>query len=415
MLQSTMLIACASEERDLQIVERAETIAPTPETDDSATPEEDPPDQPGLCADSSGIQGAGVLSLDWCNRVSPEVPYVSASDTGGLATDSAPPLDTGILPPPCGFVNLIGAIGIAGSPDKPKLLYCDTDPDGGLWLLDPVEGKRDLLAPLVCGADSHTGALLQSGSDTWIAWTGSPAVRAPISQALNLAKISDGTVTQLGYTEVGSGPYQVELLPPQSALLTDFDGSLYLGDLEEQDWQAVDTGVEGAAGVPMADGSSLIATCREDGSVHLLNRSRDIPVDGVCGWWVRPALATNGQDLALAWDDGQAGTIAFFDAELQERGRAALGEGTRANALTWTGSEFVSFSADGVLAFWSGEGDLLRTAIHPGAAHAEVVALRVEASSEKLAFVVVGSESYKLGAGHINTYQTVEISAASMP
>ena len=345
------LLACAIEERDLQIVERAETLPPTPETDDSAAPEEEPPDPAGLCADSSAIQGAGVLSLDWCKRVSPESPYVSAPDSGTAAMDSVPPLDSGLTPPPCGFVNLIGAVGIAGGPENPRLLYCDTDPDGGLWLLDPVDSKRELLAPLVCGADSHTGALLQSGSDTWIAWTGSPAVRAPVSQALNLAKISGGTVTQLGYTEVGSGPYQVELLPPQHALLTDFDGSLYLGDLEVQDWQAVDVGVEGAAGVQRADGSSLIATCREDGSVHPLHRSRDIQVEGVCGWWVRPSMATNGQDLALTWDDGQTGTIAFFDADLQERARATLGEGARANVLAWTGTDFVSFSADGVLAF----------------------------------------------------------------
>ncbi len=58
---------------------------------------------------------------------------------------------------------------------------------------------------------------------------------------------------------------------------------------------------------------------------------------------------------------------------------------------------------------------MLRTAVHPGAATAQVVSLRLEAGAEKLAFVVVGSESYRLGPSHINTYQTVEISAAPMP
>jgi hypothetical protein len=59
-----MILACAPEERDLQIVERAATVAPTPESDDSAAPDPDPPDEAGLCADSSGIQGSGVLSLN---------------------------------------------------------------------------------------------------------------------------------------------------------------------------------------------------------------------------------------------------------------------------------------------------------------------------------------------------------------
>lgn len=138
------LLACAVEDRDLQIVERAETLPPTPETDDSAAPEEEPPDQPGLCADSSEIQGTGVLSLDWCNRVSPETPYVNAPDSGGASTDSDPPVGSGLPAPRCGFVNLIGALGVQAVP------YVEQDAD--LLALDPVQNEGIRVIPAVLSA-----------------------------------------------------------------------------------------------------------------------------------------------------------------------------------------------------------------------------------------------------------------------
>lgn len=222
---------------------------------------------------------------------------------------------------------------------------------------------------------------------------------------------------------------------PALVLFNDYDGGLWALPVSEDGHHAgalqaigADADNETAIAVP---GGGAVAMCTGAGDLRLLTLDSAgalvgdmLAQAGGCTWSASPSLATNGDTLVVTWDGGPEGNAVWYDVDassgapvLRELTRVSLGTAGFYPAVAWTGAEFLVLDASGALSSFDDAGNLLGIRWHPGvvAAPGTVQALRMVVDSGVVTFAVMGLDSYLLGAGHINSFNYVEISASPLP
>lgn len=355
-------------------------------------------------------EGEDAAEVAWCARVSPEA----------LAPEGPPP-------PPCGFSNLVGSVGLDAGP---ALLYCDADPDGGVRLVtfDGAGGfQSSLLQAADCEAAQHTGDLVATEDGWLVAWSGyATGTRdSPDSTGLLVARVAaDGSLLEGPERSSieGSGLWRVNLLDAGTALFNDLQGSAWLARLEDlsiADTEAVEAGFSDAERIEVGD-RELLARCSY--GENLLSLAERVDGDwvelgpsGACTWETRPSLATDGETLAMAWDDDDGTTLGFLRGESWTEARVA--EDVFAPQVVWTGASFVLLTGDGALRSYDPDGIETDLRWHPGLVQpsGSVSATRLAAGAGTLYVSLMGLDAVPLAGGHAITYNYLEVSALPWP
>jgi len=441
-----LLHACTSAEpeRTLEVVtapaEDSGIPDPIPDGDsaDSADGEETTlPDEltvSSACGDPSLTlpTGPDVLVIESCSRVTPEEPY-SSGDTASGETDTATgPFGPG-APPPCGFVNLVGAVSLAGAAPSPSLLYCDSDKDGGLRFVRPTEDgfRSRLLAPLSCVPDVGSGALLDDGDAFWAAWSANGEEGDGVSGAYLTRLSPEGAVlSEVHGVDLGGVALRVDLVSAGAPLIVaeDLTGGLWTAAVDPDGaGHGTPLLVSDSArryGLLARDDGAWLAWCDDTRALHLGSvdvagrlESESLVVDASCGYDATPSLATDGEALALAWDDGSRGHLAFLDGSGAETLRVALGSEAVWPKVGWTGTEWITVDGLGSVRTWSAAGEALGSWVHPLVAvyPGTLVDLRLVAEGGTVSVAMIGMDAYVLGYGHVNSYNYVELSTFRLP
>jgi hypothetical protein len=390
----------------------------------------------------------GALSVDWCARVTPEPGTLPAAavdtdmpDTGAETRDDPESLPAS-PPPPCGFVNMVGDLGLGGGVGAPRVLYCDSDPDGGVRFasFDPGTNTLDtqMVASLDCSPLPSSGAMVAQGEGYLAAWSGATGTFADGGSTSD----SYGVVlARLGARgELEAGPLKttldadvlrvdVALTDPATVLAVDVDGTLWFGRVDAAlrvlDATPLATGMIDAGALALGE-SVVVASCAEEDNAVSLWTIADTgevsgPVvvdDARCGWLVRPALSPYRDGFLLSWYGSESVGVAAFDAALSEQWRYlpdALGRSPQAAELDDGG--VLVFTNDGAVTRLDDTGAVVATAWHPGVVDAagSVDDLRMQVEGDQALFLAYGMGMYAIGGGHVNTYNFVEISAARIP
>lgn len=372
-----------------------------------------------------------ALALDWCVRVTPEGPF------DGPDEDSAPS-DTATIPvedpaaPPCGFVNLVGAVALAGAAASPELLYCDADPDGGLRVAryDPeADGVWSrVVAPGECLADPRSGSLRPAEGGYLAAWTAIEEDWDDVT-GVHLARLapSGEALTAIRTVETGSQAMRSDLGEAGGAVLltVDLDGVLRGVTLDADGGPAGDAveladGVHEVAQATGAAGTHVV-WCDADGALALgfLDGAGLAPVGtlGTCGNDARPSVAWDGVAVWVAWDDGDAGHVVRLDESGAVLAAVELGPDALRPQLAWNGAHVYLADTTGALARWDADGvEAGRWSVRPVALAPGVpIDLRLRVDTTHVAVALVGMDYYEIGGGHINTYNYVEVSVSEVP
>jgi hypothetical protein len=173
----------------------------------------------------------------------------------------------------------------------------------------------------------------------------------------------------------------------------------------------------------LADGV-LAAACHDDGTVEVMRldahgavASRATLDGATCGWSTHPSFVSTGDRLAMAWDDGQQGFLAWLDPDGTVLSQTSLGFDALQPQLTWTGSDLLLLTSDGALTRMDPDGDVLGTWWHPGFVDppGSPQTDRLLYADGRAVFVFMGVDSYPIGGGHINTFNYLEVSGAAVP
>lgn len=377
--------------------------------------------------------GDEVLALDWCARVSPEEPYepvdTGSTDTGAADTGATGPFGP---PPPCGFVNLVGAVGLAGDPTDPAFLYCDSDADGGLrfvrYDLEAGVARTRLVAPLQCLPDVRSGSLLPVDGAWLVTWS------ANFEDQAEAAGVWVGRLDDEGRFLDEPAVVALSTQAIRSEVVGGDTPLLLVADLDETLWavpvdatgrpdgalQVVTAAVRKFQAIPTASGA-LLAWCDADDvarvgqldELGLLTAAVDL---GSCGWDASPSVASDGVTTVVGWDDGIGGRLAFLDG-LVPRFDVDLGELSIFPQVAWDGARFVSVDGLGGVHTWDSDGALTSDWLHPHIATypGSLTDLRLLVTGGRVAFTLVGMDAVPIGGGHVNSYNYVELSSAALP
>jgi len=438
-----ILAACAPEEaRRLSVVAAEETSevqhwAPSANGGGSAPPQ---PSQDCTFegADETGEDTGGdrVLSPAWCVRLTPELEPDDFEGEGVQDTGVGGPGE-GVdgVAPPCGFYNLVGAISLSDDADEPVALYCDSDADGGLRFVryDPEgdEVSSALIDPGVCYADPQTGGFVGLDDGYLLMWVDVHGFQ------VKAARLSfEGGVFEAPHPVDGlPETRRLSLLRVGDALvmaLQDLDGDLYTAPVTR-------SGALAGPLVPIASGSetysvsavgsqvALVACDLEsnpdgDVSAHLLDS--DGPAWSTrlggsdCGFTARPAVVAGDAGLAVTWDDGERGRVAFLDMEGDERRRRSLDVGGLYPQAVGLGSEWLVIDASGALQRMDADGDVLGRWVYPPILQAsgDVSGLRLRVRDDQMSVMVLGYDvGPGLSPGHQLFFYYLEQSATTVP
>ncbi|MCB9763420.1 MAG: hypothetical protein H6739_26875 [Alphaproteobacteria bacterium] len=375
---------------------------------------------------SEPLEGGDVLAPSWCVRLSPEPFEDGSEDTGTPA------------PPPCGFENLLGAFDLVGSAADPVALFCDADPDAGLFLTrydtqDATIRSRNL-AERTCWADPSTASLSPQGEGLLAFWTdlngnvggddASGLVRAlldPDGALLEAPTAPPLEVEPWGLQVVGEADRLLLVRAIDralSAIPLDADGQFSGAPAAIID----DAQSFGAA---QTSAGAVVATCDGGtGTLNLFGLGADgavqwskVVVGADCSYETRPALAARGDVLAVAWDELTEGYLAFFDLGGAELDRRSLGEGARFPQVLASEQGWWVADTSGALLDLDVDGELRGAWRHPDLALSigSPTALRLLASDDHLAFLFVGSDIRPVFGGHVNTFNYAELSVVPAP
>jgi hypothetical protein len=394
----------------------------------------------GCGSDGTDTDGAAgpTVDVEWCARVTPEAEFTDRVDGD---TDLPPELpDTGAslaVPPPCGFVNLVGSLSFAGSPSDPALLYCDSDRDGGTRFVHYASSSghvtTNMLASQDCQAEPATGALAATADGYLAVWAGSggPGEEGAAPGVITAELDADGNIVSgPDYISAGRGAWKLSVVEGDAplVLVNDSDLDLWAIPIDAADMapgDAVEVALTVRSVVAARFGGSVrVAACENDTTLHLLDldgtgaAATDTIVDGaVCGWATQPTFAVGDGVLALAWDDGVNGTFVLYDDTGAEIAREALGAFAQQPQVVWTGDTFLVLTTDGALTAFTPEGDAVGTWWHQGFVDAEggPQTARLLYGDGRLVYGLLGTDSYPIGGGHINTFNYFEISGSAVP
>lgn len=417
------ILGCAVEPtRDVSVVQGDPGFEPS---DEPRVVEDTGLEPAEICGDpddtAAPLTGGDVLSPDWCVRMSPET--VLAQDTGASFDTGEP------IPPPCGFTNLVGALGVAGAPEQPAVLYCDADADGGVRfdVFDGTTLQRTLIAEADCMPDAPTGTL-SSDEDGFLAlWSGYTSEdRVAVSGVVGVRLDSSGAVVD--------GPERIELGDGTNALtvaggvlvVSDIYGGLWAGPMGTRlvpvSLSYIGEGIRSFNAVSWGDGA-LVAACSEAEvlGLYVLDASGALQAQHAltesCNAWVRPGMATDGDRVLLTWEDGVDGYGRIFDATLNLSATIDLGYDRLGPEVVWTGARWALLTLDGTLSVYDADGEEVGSYVHPDIVRAPGVTswLRLATEGEQLLVLLVGMDSVPMGSGHVNTFNYVELSRLSLP
>ena len=412
---AVVLLLLACDTRDLH---RAEGVTITPSRwspEDSAAPEAWGAATGAACGSSNALEpvsGHDVLAPSFCVRVSPEPPVDDGSvfDTGFEEPDGgqAEPLD-GVEG--CGFTNLVGALGVGGSPSEPAVLYCDTDDSGGVRLtrVDGASGlvQSSLLAPEVCWSDPETGALTETDEGYRVAWI--DLLEGP---GLLTADVGgDGAWLQEPVkAELPGGAWRVRLAG-DVPIVADQDGTLH----ELTELGATEL-LEQASAFDVVP--SAVAGCSPDTSprlVELATRAQ-VTLRGTCAE-THPSLAVSGDTYALAWEDAAGGVLSLY-APSGETTLTLGADATHPRVAALPGElGFLLVDGSGRMRHLDVSGGQLDSWLHPDLVDREgdLLGLRLLVDEEAWGVVLLGRDSYETDGGHVYTFAYVELSAVPSP
>lgn len=440
-----VLLACSpsqGDDRELRVSDAGDTPSDWGDDDTAEAATGDPVD--GCGGGDGWAEVDGALDVAWCARVTPE--YGSITDE---ATDTAvaAPEDTGgafePAPPPCGFVNLVGDIGLVGTARAPRVLYCDSDADGGVRLAtyDPAAGlmETQMLASLDCSPDASAGTLVPYGEGYLAAWSGSVGSYADEggggdgAYGLVAARLGDDGALQggLAKTIIGTGLGSVDVVAtePPLAVAVDWDGVLWVVPMDDSGVHSpapfeLANEMSNAAAVSFGDGV-VVAACETDNgplSLWRLDAAQAVVAsvrvaDSACGWRAHPSVVQVGDGIAVGWDGPLGAGVAKYDGELAEQWRYAPGEGAEAPQVAALDDGVLVFTTDGAVTRLDSAGTALATAWHPGVVdpEGEIYDLRLTVDGDQAIFLAYGMDSYTIGGGHVNSFNYVEVSSAPIP
>ena len=408
------LIGCVEAPRELSVIE-ASTPQPrdTEPLDSGDTGEIGAP--PDACQYGGGEEHVDALVVSYCARVTPE----PAGDEEAV--------DTGALPPPCGFVNMVGAVGLGGGAEDPSLLYCDSDLDGGVRFAryDAAHGtiETEMLVPGLCWWDPAAGTLAQTSAGylgLWVEYVEEQGVAVEIGGAV---LTDDGRVHSLpDPIAIPTAVWHPLLVGSDTPVLlvADTDHALWSVPISpdgEAQGPPVDTGVRPLSyGAAVTSESVVVAWCDDDHQLGatVLDRDggfvRDAGVTGTCGGQTVPSVAADGERVAVAWDDGEGGHVTLLDGWQVD----VAGELPQ---LLWRDGDLLVLDSYGTLSRFDAGGELLGSWYHPavGVIPGSLYGLRTALVGDTLLVGVIGIDSYFIEGGHINTFNYVEISAVPLP
>ena len=365
------------------------------------------------------------LALDSCVRLSPEeiveldtgAPY--HPDTGGGG---------GGRNPLCSVFNLIGSTALAGGPDTPAILYCDTDDDGGVRLVRVAAQQQTvtsvMLAPGECWADPDSGAIRQGdGGVLDLAWVASRPDE-PLSRNLLF-----GQTTATGallapmaiVPDVSASVRRLALLDGR-VLWSDDEGLLAVTDLDTLTSKTLATQVGTVAAQEVDDGTAALAWCSLDDALHVGRLGPDgswleppqALHDASCGFETRPSVAATSDTIAIVWHD------AAITARLATTG--AITFGVELEALSFyprvhaTEGGWLIAHTTGVVERRTATGAEAGRGVHPAvAAHAgSPIALRWMVDEQHAFVAFVGLFNQETAGGHTNMYHYLEASTVTL-
>lgn len=444
LLGLSLTLGCEGD-RELEIVHTLPNLPPGPEPVYEVTA--------GECLYVQ--QGARDHDLipDWCVRLSPEngdlgLDRSPADDddsdeerSEGEPEEHPPPDGVEEHPEPCGFINQIGSVGLHGSLDEPRVLYCDTDLDGGTRLARYVPETDELtltmLVPGVCVPFDDSGALLEVDGGLLVAYVHFDPGVTPGHTRIRVLWLPDGAedVVSEAIVELPGPAVRLFLhpLPAGPVLLAQLeDRSAWLVLLDEVGAPAAEP-VELPAGIALFSSAVLaegllLAGCGEEDQLRLAafdldgskRWSRQLE-DSPCRTWPTPALATAPHGFAVHWpgemDVGPPG-VAFRDPDGEPVVRHELPADARRAAITWDGSSWRLVTL-GQLWTWSEAGELEGTEGHPlfwtpedsAAAHVEI---RLQVVDDRLVSTLLGRDFLAWGI-HVYSFSFLELGVVPLP
>jgi len=446
LLASLLLTACAPETaRELSVVVADEPSGITIWTP-SAGSHGAPLEPVQGCASAAGVWedtgGWEAIEPSWCVRLTPElepeaIEGAGIPDTGsaGVGGPDGPSDGLGGAAPPCGFYNLVGAIAPSEDPEQPAALYCDSDADGGLRFVryDPDGDAISvrLVDPGVCYADPQTGGFVELDDGYLLMWVDVDGFQ------VKAARLSlDGGVFE--------APHPVAELPETRRLtllragdglllaLQDLDGGLHTAPVTRSGALAgpLTPLVEGIRtwSASAAGEAVLLVGCEQeshpdgDVSVHLLGgdgAAWSSRLGGAsCGWAARPAAVIGDAGLAVTWDNGERGRVAFLDEAGLERRRRALDYDGLYPQAVGIGQEWLVVDASGAVHRMDADGDVLDRWDYPPLRRAAgtVSGLQLRVRGDQMSVTVLGYDAGPgLSPGHQLFFNYLEQSAAPVP
>lgn len=384
---------------------------------------------------TAGVSGHPPADVAWCRRISPD----EATTSAPTCTTGDSGLDTGRsegVPPPCGFFNLVGAL--SGGAVEAPLLFCDHDPSGGLriaWVSEEGSMEEQLIAEGDCVADPASGVLLPR-ADGWLAtWltagTGEDGNLDPGARFVRLGSSPSPELPRPARTGLAGAASQLQLLSgdPLSAWVRDPAGGVVFTRLAAEDLSLVTPPLPFAAEVASLtaartpDGGSLVALCSRSGSVSLrrvlssgsAEPSTTFPL--TCDPTTRMHLALDADGrAALGLDDGDRGSVVLLTDADELASVVDLGEGARFIQVLAREDGWLVLDGSGLLRALDPSGRERSAVALPQVAQTpgSLLGLRLGATANTARVVLLGQQSVDLGFGHVNTYNTVEISHVSL-
>lgn len=383
------------------------------------------------CAPSAGDDDS--VEVSWCARLTPEGDELRPTDDSGTGTSAALP-----PPPPCGFYNLLGAVQVTGDASSPWSLYCDSDEGGGLRLVryDTDEGLVEgrMLREGGCRASALSGAILPHGDSSLAWWLLDGQIYYAGSETTVMGVRIDGDGAMATEPVVlDAAAARIAAVKTEAAhLLLGVGGT---GELWAAAADTADGDLIGAA-LPVADGvdtfsvaplsaGAVVAACPADRSALDL-----VWLSGIGSWQARttldgshcmlnlpPAVATQGEVIAVVWEDDDArGRLRLLDSDGALIADVDLGEAARSPTVVAGDGVWWTLDGTGMLRAWSLEGALLSAHPHPQvpAGSADLLGLQAVLDADTLA-VQVWSREVEFIGGHAYTFDYLELSVGWLP
>jgi hypothetical protein len=291
--------------------------------------------------------------------------------------------------------------------------------------------EERLVAEGDCVADPDSGALVRT-EDGWLAvWltagTGEDGNVDPGARYVRVGTDDQTEISPPARTGLAGLGSQLHYLPgdPSLAWVRDPSGSVLLTRLAPEDLSLAGPAVPFAFDIASlsvartSDGESLAALCSRGGELSLRRVLGDgspeppLSLSHGCDATARLHLAVQPDgSSALGLDNGDRGSVLLLSSDGAETSAVDLGEGAHHVRVAARPDGWLVLDSTGLLRHLSLDGTARGTLVLPQLAQAEgsIEGLRFADSGDTARVVALGQQSVDLGFGHVNTYNTVEIS-----